>query len=103
MAYEKVNTREARQLAADGAALIDVRDPAMFARGHIEGAVSLPLYALGGDAAARVIGPRDRAVVVYCQAGVLSAMAAQALVGLGYEQVYDLGGVGNWPDALVTE
>jgi rhodanese-related sulfurtransferase len=34
---------------------------------------------------------------VYCRTGRRSAIAAETLTGMGYTQVFDLGGIQSWP------
>lgn len=90
----RVSGDEARALVADGAVLIDVRTPAEFESGHIEGALLVPVQQLGasGDA----LPPTDTPVVVYCRSGRRSASAANWLRQAGYESVHDLGPMSAW-------
>ncbi len=85
---------EARQWVADGAVLVDVRSPAEFASGHIEGAINVPV----DQVASRVdaIGPADKAVVVYCRSGGRSAAATATLKAKGRTRVFDLGPMSAW-------
>ena len=70
--------------------LLDVREPAEFAAGHLPGAVSLPLSQL--DARAAEV-PATGPVVVYCQAGTRSARAVALLqAGLGLTNLRSLEG-----------
>ncbi|MBI5512663.1 MAG: rhodanese-like domain-containing protein [Deltaproteobacteria bacterium] len=85
---------EARRLVANGAALVDVRTPAEFAAGHLEGAANIPLQEL--DARIAEVGDRARPVVVYCRSGTRSAAAARMLRGAGYRSVHDLGAMSRW-------
>jgi rhodanese-related sulfurtransferase len=87
-----VSGTEGRALLAAGATLLDVRSPAEFAAGHLDGAVHVPVDEL--DARLGEL-PRDRPVVVYCRSGGRSARAASLLAAAGYE-VHDLGGMANW-------
>ena len=82
----------AHTLVDDGATLLDVRTPAEFSSGHVEGAINVPVAQLG-ERLAEV--PEDRPVVVYCQSGGRSASAARLLNERGYE-VHDLGAMSNW-------
>ena len=85
---------EARRLVADGALLVDVRSPAEFARGHLPGAVNLPI----GEVEERYGElPADRPLVLYCSGGVRSKRAADFLserTGLG--PIHDLGRIDRW-------
>lgn len=70
--------------------LLDVRVREEFARGHLEGAVNIPLAEL--EAYACLI-PRDRPVIVYCACGGQSLLAARQLSRMGYEAVNASGGL----------
>lgn len=85
---------EARRLVEQGARLIDVRTPAEFSAGHIDGATNIPVDQLSGRLSA--LGDKSQPVVVYCRSGARSARAASMLRNAGYTNVYDLGGIGNW-------
>ena len=68
------------------ALLLDVREDHEWAAGHAPGALHVPLGRLHPDAV-----PQDRPVIVVCHLGGRSAVAAQALGGIGYD-VRNLGG-----------
>lgn len=71
--------------------LIDVRSPNEFARGHLAGAVNLPLDQLvQGIDTLEAIG-KSSALVIYCQSGARSAMACSYLAQQGYTQVVNGG------------
>lgn len=71
--------------------LIDVRSPAEFAEGHIRGAKNIPLQELP-QRLAQI--PNDKPVMLYCRSGNRSGMALQMLQNAGYEDVYNVGGIG---------
>jgi sulfur-carrier protein adenylyltransferase/sulfurtransferase len=78
--------------------VLDVREMDEAAEGRIPGAVLLPRGNL--ELRVEALVPRDAPVVVYCQSGVRSALAAQTLAELGYRDVRSLaGGYGRWSDA----
>lgn len=98
----EVTPAQLEALMRDGLPLrvIDVRTPAEFAAGHIEGSVNRPLADL--DAWSAAIDTPTRICVV-CQVGARSAEAAQSLVARGFSQVYALaGGLAAWPGQLVA-
>jgi phage shock protein E len=90
----KTSPEQARELVEAGAALIDVRTPAEFASGHIEGARNIPVSEIG--ARADEVGDKDAPVVVYCRSGARSANATSALERAGFTQVHDLGAMSRW-------
>jgi glyoxylase-like metal-dependent hydrolase (beta-lactamase superfamily II)/rhodanese-related sulfurtransferase len=77
--------------------LVDVRERSEYAAGHIPGALSLPQAEL----ATRLDElPRDRPLLMICQAGARSLRAAQFLRQVGYSRVASLsGGTGGWAEA----
>ncbi len=83
-----------RSLVHDGAVLVDVRASQEYRRGHVPGAVNIPLSDLG-----RRVGelgePGARPVVVYCKTGGRSAAARTFLRKRGW-QVYDAGALRDW-------
>lgn len=98
-----ISPRAARDLlsADKNALLLDVRTREEFLEVRIPGSVLLPFDAIDAASAARVVGPKDRTVVVYCRTGRRSAVAASTLASLGYRNVYDMGGIGSWPFGTV--
>ncbi len=68
-----IDPAHARELVADGAVLIDVREPDEFARGHLDGAINLPLASFTERAQELPGGP----FLVYCQSGLRSQRALQ--------------------------
>jgi rhodanese-related sulfurtransferase len=86
-----IHTLAARH--ADGAVVLDVREPAEYLTGHVPGSLLAPMSrittALGGV-------PRDRTVHVICQSGNRSRAMADLLGRLGYDAVSVDGGYGAW-------
>ena len=78
--------------AADADLLVlDVRNAAEFAEGHIPGAVNIPHDAI----AARIaeLGPADgRDIVVYCRSGRRSELALAVLKEAGFSRLFHLEG-----------
>ena len=88
---------------ADGSmTLIDVRDGMeRQMNGAAKGSVSLPLAAFQMLADPRSPEKHealsvDKPVALYCASGARSQMAAQAMVQMGYKEVYNLGGLSDW-------
>lgn len=90
----KASPGDARALVAQGAVLLDVRTPGEFASGHLPGAVNIPVDELPRRVAE--VGPKERAVVVYCRSGARSGRAASVLRAEGYARVEDIGAMSRW-------
>ncbi len=74
--------------------LIDARDPAQFAKGHIPGAINIEWRQV---LAKRHAIPQNKPVLIYCNTGSLSAQAGFALRVAGWENVRILqGGMTEW-------
>ncbi len=73
--------------------LLDVREPHEFARGHIPGAVNVPLSEL--RARMQEI-PRDRPVLVYCAVGQRAYFAQRQLLQAGVDARNLSGGYASW-------
>ncbi|MDP9351849.1 MAG: rhodanese-like domain-containing protein, partial [Chloroflexota bacterium] len=85
------------QLAREEVQVLDVRRASEHAAGHIEGSRNIPLAQLWRSLASL---PEDRPVLVHCQGGLRSAIAASILTAHGRSDVLDLeGGYGAWQDA----
>lgn len=78
---------------ADGAVVVDVREPHEYLAGHVPNAKLIPsgtLLARAGEL------PRQRRVYVVCASGSRSATAAEWLAGAGFEAVSVAGGTEAW-------
>lgn len=74
--------------------VIDARDAAQFAKGHIPGAVNIEWRKVLEQ---REKLPRDKMVLIYCNTGSLSAQAGFALRVAGHDNVRILqGGFEEW-------
>jgi len=85
----------------DNVHIIDVREEYEYNAGHIENAINISvndINKINKDS----ISLND-VVIVYCQSGNRSRKAAQVLIDLGYQNVYDMGGVNSWDYGLITE
>ena len=89
-----VSTDEARRHLREGALLVDVRTPSEFAGGSVPGAINIPLSALP-DALASHAPNKDRVLLLHCQSGSRSSMAARRLRSAGYTRVFNVGSFGQ--------
>lgn len=86
---------------ASGYVILDVRTQAEFQQAHIDGAILIPDTNINSQAAT-AIPDKETLIFVYCRTGVRAARASQALATMGYTNVYDFGGIVNWPYGTVT-
>ena len=97
--YMQITVAEAKKMMdeQEGILILDVREQNEYNEGHIPGAVLLPVGTISEDTAAAVIENKNTIALVYCRSGNRSKTAAQALADLGYTQVYEFGGIRDWP------
>lgn len=100
--YRAITPKDAKAAMDAGQEIIivDVREPYEFESGHIPGAVNLPLGNLTALAATE-LPDKDALIYLYCRSGARSRTGAMQLVKLGYTNLYDLGGIINWPYDVV--
>ena len=92
ISYKTITENEANELITNNAVIIDVRSSIEYESGHIVDAINIPV-----DNISSVDYDKDTVIIVYCASGVRSANAADALIDLGYTNVYNLdGGLINW-------
>lgn len=97
-AYRQISAEDARDWLAkdEGVLLLDVRTEEEYKVIRIPGSQLLPydeIMTRKGELPADLGTP----IIVYCRSGRRSAIAAETLLGLGYTEVYDLGGIQDWP------
>ena len=101
-AYQTITPDDAKELiGTSGVVLLDVRTREEFDEAHIDGATLVPYDALDQNVDKLPEG-KDTTIIVYCRSGRRSAIAAETLIGMGYTQVFDLGGIQDWPYDTVT-
>lgn len=100
--YRSISPEEAKKHmdAEEALIIVDVREPYEFDAGHIPGAINLPLGSLV-DLAKTQLPDKDALIYLYCRSGARSRSGAMLMVKEGYTNLYDLGGIINWPYEVV--
>ncbi len=101
--YTKMSAENAKQMMNEFAEtedstyiLLDVRTEQEHKEKRIPGSMLIPDYELAARAQAEL--PDKRQVIfIYCRSGRRSETAARKLVEMGYNHVYDIGGIIDWP------
>ncbi len=101
--YTTISAAEAKTIIDENeeALILDVRTPDEFAYGHLENALLIPDYELDSRAQDELTD-KDALILVYCRSGVRSAAAAENLAAMGYTNVYDMGGIIDWPYETIS-
>lgn len=100
---EMITTNEVKKIIDDydnytDTVIVDVRTNDEYESGHIKGAVNVPVSEIKS-----IDISKDKKIVVYCRSGSRSNTAAKELIELGYEKVYDMGGINDWKFELVED
>ena len=100
--YTQISAAEAKEMMKPQKdyGIIAARTEEEFAEGHIEGAILIPEYEILAKAEA-YIPDKDTLVLVYCRSGRRSKIASENLIKLGYTNVYEFGGIIDWPYEIV--
>ncbi|WP_300902673.1 FAD-dependent oxidoreductase [uncultured Clostridium sp.] len=87
--FKQINVNKVRDLVENGAYIIDVRERIEFEKGHIKGAINIPLSQLR-ERINEI--PKDETVYLHCRTGQRSYNAVLALQNLGYNNVINITG-----------
>lgn len=97
-----IDANETEALMANGALILDVREPNEFDMGHLTGAVNIPRglleFMVGNNPSLKNV---DQTIVVYCKNGGRSTLAADTLQTMGFNQIKMLaGGFDGWTGSI---
>lgn len=101
----EIGIDEVRQKQAAGEAfhLLDVREDHEWVKGHIPGSSHLGRGIIERDIE-NLIPDRDEVIVLYCGGGYRSALAAENLQKMGYNNVLSMaGGIRAWREMGLEE
>jgi rhodanese-related sulfurtransferase len=104
-AVPKISGTEALEMVKNGALLVDVRDSAEVAQtGKAAGAIHIPRGSLEFKAdpnlpTADKNFAAERPVILHCASGGRAALAGKLLKDMGYQKVFNLGGLKDWIDS----
>lgn len=103
MNYKDISAQQAHEMMTSGTKLrvIDVRTPEEFSQGHIPGAVNVPLDAIEAGKIPFIMADKNATYLLYCRSGRRSGIAAGTLSGKGWANVYNFGGILDWPYEVV--
>ena len=95
--YHKITSEEAKnKIGEGGVTVVDVRTAEEYAEKHIPGAILVPLQSIGKEPP-EALPDKNAILLVYCRTGIRSKQASDKLSDLGYTQIYDFGGIADWP------
>lgn len=100
---ESIDADTALELMEDDPSivLLDVREYDEHIAQRIEGSALLSLSVIESLLEKRY-PDKETTFIVYCRSGSRSAEAIQIMLDLGYENIYDLGGIIDWPYETIS-
>ncbi len=97
----KMTAKEAKAEIDKGDVIIlDVRTNEEYISGHIENSILIPVNEIEKEVE-NILKDKEQKVLIYCRSGNRSSQAAKLLVKMGYTNVYDFGGIKDWPYEIV--
>lgn len=97
--YKNISFEQAKQiLDNEQVLLLDVRTDEEFVTGHITNAINIPVQEL--EDRLDELKDKEQKILIYCKSGRRSAIACEILEEYGYTNLYNMGGVVDWPYGL---
>lgn len=94
---KKISSEEAKNIidTSNNEIIIDVRGKDEYEKGHIKDSILIPLDTLE-NTIEDIVKDKDSQILVYCRSGRRSAEASKIIKSLGYNNIYDFGGIIDW-------
>jgi len=102
--YKKITAEDAKARidSENEVVILDVRTEEEYKAAHVPNAILLPNETIT-DTMPDLLPDPDAEILIYCRSGNRSAQAAKKLIAIGYTNVYDFGGINDWPYDTITE
>lgn len=102
--YTHLSMEDAQKMIESGTPgedyiLLDTRQLNVYKHDHIPGAICIPdtdITSLANDAVIEELPDKDQKIIVYCQFGGVSKVAAEKLCDMGYTNIYEFDGMDYW-------
>ena len=97
--YQQISQEKAKEMidSQQELTILDVRTLEEYEEGRISGAQLLPNEEISEETAIEMFPDKEEVLLIYCRSGNRSKQAAEKLVGYGYTNVYEFGGIITWP------
>jgi rhodanese-related sulfurtransferase len=100
--YIKINAVEAKiMIDSEDVIILDVRTLEEYEEIRIEGALLIPEDQIR-SLAPELLPDKEAIILIYCRSGRRSEIASRELIDMGYQHVYDFGGIIDWPYETVS-
>nr|WP_315023377.1 rhodanese-like domain-containing protein [uncultured Aminipila sp.] len=97
--YTTISADEAKKIIDENphAVILDVRTQEEYDEKHIPDSILIPNETINEDTVSELGLTSDSAILIYCRSGNRSKKAASKLAELGYSNLFDFGGIKDWP------
>ncbi len=97
LSYQIISQEKAKEMMekSNGHVILDVRTESEYNKGHIKGAINIPNEEIGHQEI-KALTDKNQTILVYCRSGNRSKQAASKLAVLGYNSIYEFGGILSW-------
>ena len=100
-----ISPKDAKAMQDEGALIIDIRElEEVSLSGKVEKAFHIPRGLL--EFQTKLVNPNgledftpENTIILYCASGGRAALAGMSLKDMGFDKVYNLGGLKDWADA----
>ncbi|MEA5011467.1 MAG: rhodanese-like domain-containing protein [Angelakisella sp.] len=102
--YHKLTAEEAKAMmdGSEDIIVVDVRTQEEYDEGHIPNSVLIPNETIT-QTPPEQLPDKDATILIYCRSGNRSRQAAEKLLAMGYTNIYDFGGIRDWPYDVITD
>ncbi len=102
--HKRITGEELQAMMKDGTQItvVDVREPELFVKGHVPGAININYYENAGTRILKELSRKDR-IVFICHGGPMGDELSEILTSNGFAKVYNVkGGMRKWNGPMVT-
>lgn len=96
--HKRITGDELQAMMKDGSqiTIVDVREPELFVKGHVSGAININYYDNAQTRILKELSSKDR-IVFICHGGPMGDELSEILVANGFAKVYNVkGGMRKW-------
>lgn len=91
---QSIDCATMKEKLVDQAYLVDVRSKEEYALSSLDYAINIPIDQIENKIS-DIVNDKTKPIIVFCRSGSRSKQAANKLIELGYQEVYDLGSINN--------
>lgn len=99
--YKTISSIDAKKIIdTEDVFILDVRTYEEYDESHIYNSILVPVDDIEIKIET-IIPNKSKKILIYCRSGKRSKIAAEKMINLGYKNVFDFGGIIDWPFEIV--